>query len=125
MLNRWLKLVEATKTATAAEKELREQLVSVYFPAAKLGTTKLHVDGIGQLEVTMRENVTIDPAGVDAVRAALYDVGINLDDVISYTPKLISKGYKALDGQSVRIVNRCLTVKPGMPTLVFKDLINA
>lgn len=110
---------EADKVKPIIEREqaLRKEVFGSFFPAPTEGTNKFDLPEGWTLKGTYKIDRKVDEQAVPAVTEALRGMGVNVDLLIGYEPKLKTATYKELTAEQRAIFDQALTIKPGSPTL--------
>jgi len=110
---------EADKVKHLIEREqaLRKEVFSLFFPAPTEGTNKVDLPGGWTLKGTYKIDRKVDEQVVPAVTEALRGMGVNVDLLIGYEPKLKTTVYRELTAEQRAIFDQALTIKPGSPTM--------
>ena len=107
---------QATKTQLAIlqdkEKELRVQIIKCCFDDESEGTRKS-----GNLKARFGMTRTVNSDDLLRLQDEFLASGIPLGDVVQFKPSLNLKAYRALTVDQQRSFDRCLVVKPSLPTL--------
>lgn len=110
---------EADKVKPIIEREqaLRKEVFGSFFPAPTEGTNKVDLPGGWTLKGTYKIDRKVDEQVVPAVTEALRGMGVNVDLLIGYEPKLKTTVYRELTAEQRAIFDQALTIKPGSPTM--------
>ena len=118
MLLDWKAKKEVLEIAKAEEAEIRAQIVAKVFSEEKLEGTETYELGQGwKLKASKRLNYSLNNKD-DATEKALEKLpDFVADRLVSWKPSLSIREYKQLDNNQRKIIDRVLTIKPGMPSL--------
>lgn len=108
---------EASKKLTEyklLEQDLRQQIFDLAFPNATNGANKLRISYNMALVGRLKTNYTIDKERMPLVPDSL------IEKVIRFDPRINEPAYRNLTPDELKLVARCVTEKPGMPTLEVK-----
>ena len=110
---------EANKVNPIIEKEqaLRKEVFDLFFPAPTEGTNKFDLPEGWVLKGTYKIDRKVDEQAVPAITEALRGMGVNVDLLVTYEPKLKTATYKELTAEQRVVFDQALTIKPGSPTL--------
>lgn len=110
---------EADKVKPIIEKEqaLRKEVFGLFFPAPTEGTNKFDLPEGWTLKGTYKIDRKVDEQAVPAITEALRGMGVNVDLLVAYEPKLKTATYKELTAEQRVVFDQALTIKPGSPTL--------
>lgn len=126
---RWYEMQDQLDKLKKSETLLRSRLFKGLFKDPKEGVNDLRLtdlyalagmpDDGHVLKGTHKINRSVDKAALTANQADIREKhpGIKLDEVIEWKPELRVGVYKKLTAEEQLIVDRCLTIKPGMPEL--------
>ena len=107
---------QTTKTQLAIlqdkEKELRAEIIKRCFADESEGTHRK-----GALKARFGMTRTVNSDDLLRLQDEFLASGIPLGDVVQFKPSLNLKAYRALTVDQQRSFDRCLVVKPSMPTL--------
>lgn len=108
---------EEVKPIIEKEQALRKEVFALFFPAPIEGTNKYDLLEGWVLKGTYKIDRKVDEQAVPAVTEALRNMGVNVDLLISYEPKLKTATYRELTAEQRGVFDQALTIKPGSPTL--------
>jgi hypothetical protein len=115
----WQEVSIWLEEAKAQEMALRKEIADALYPSTTKGTKTFALTGWDGMvaRVTRKVNVSIDEAEL-AVRAkTLVAMGVPLDKLISYSPKVVQKELDALPSAQAKHFALVLEIKPGAPSL--------
>lgn len=119
-LNAWTlyqaKVAEA-KQVLDTEREMRQELVKLFFPSPKEGTNYLPLDEGWRLKLIYPMNRKVDPAAILPVIAELRAMGAPADALIDWEPKVNAAILKTLDDNAKMVLSQAVTTKPGSVSL--------
>ena len=110
-------LVVACKPLLDSEMALRKEVVKMFFPDAREGTTNLDLAQGWKLKAVVKLTRKIDEAALPAVGEQLREIGVNPDTLVEYKPEVVTAAYRALSDASSAIFDNALTTSPASPTL--------
>lgn len=108
---------DAVKPTVEKEQTLRKEVFALFFPAPIEGTNKFDLPEGWALKGTYKIDRKVDEQAVPAVSEALRGMGVNVDLLIGYEPKLKTATYRELTAEQRGIFDQALTIKPGSPTV--------
>lgn len=115
--NRWYELQKQLASVKAEEMTLRKKIASVLFPSPIEGTNKLALEGGYVAKLTQPVTRTVDVAVYNANIQRFKEIGIALEMLVDWDPKLKVGVYKALPEEQRAIFDDCVTSKFGSPGL--------
>lgn len=107
------KLVEAERTA-------RKHVADVFFPAPIEGTNTTELGDGWLLKYVYKLDRKLDEAAYPAVRQALSEQGVGVDNLVRWQPVLNVSDYRQLhiaNPEAAKIFDTVVTTKPGSHTL--------
>ena len=116
----WFKVKEELDALKARESLLRKQIADAAFPEDERiegANNKLDIGGGYVLQLDHKINRTVDEAGVLSLSEEMRKEGIAVDDVFKTKLSFGVAAYRKLDEDQVKLVDQCLTEKPGTPGL--------
>jgi hypothetical protein len=113
----WYEMQDKLKALKASEMLLRTKIFKHYFPVPKEGTNTAPLDNGWVIKGVYKISREPDPALLAAFAASLREQGINPDTLVKYKPELITKTYRELTEEQVKLFDRVLVVKPSAPSL--------
>ena len=115
-LNRWYALQQELAEIKVQEMALRKKLFNHFFLKPTEGTNTVNLGDwkvVGKYVITR----TVDGASIKARDDELREYGIPLDDVIEWKPTLKIGAYRKLTKEQVHLLDQCLEIKEGSPSL--------
>ena len=115
----WYSVAKQMAALKSKEHLLRLRLAAFFFPEPKEGTNKVPIPEGQRWHLKMKHvlNRTVDEAALMASREDLTTAGVSVDKIIKYKPELAKSEYNKLTDEQKKLVDRCLTIKPGTPQL--------
>lgn len=114
---RWIHVSAEMKRLRAEEQELRNALLQFYFSEhPDEGTAK--ADGL-KAKFGYTRNVQMDD--LNKYAEEFQQQGMDLNALIKFKPSLDLKAYRSLTVDQQKSFDRCLVVKPSLPTLEVMD----
>ena len=120
----WLAIqtkVKAAKKVLDEERALRKAVLEAYFPSPKEGTQSAPTED-GKLVLRYPYERAVDSDALEELHLKRVKAGVDLDSVINYSPKVNLTAYRDLTTTQTKMLDRCLTVKPGSMQLTFVPL---
>jgi hypothetical protein len=115
-----LKEAEVAKLIVANEQLIRKSVAAIFFLEPEEGTNTYDLEQGWKLKLTHRINRKVDEAVLDSVKVQLKELNINMDTLVSYSPKLETKTYKGLkkvNPDAAKVFEQALIIKDESPTL--------
>lgn len=117
MVQEWQRLKRESNEAAFAELTMRKAIVDTFFAGqAEGGKTKKDTDG-NSVAATIVVNRRIDRELLTVRAEQFREAGINIDELIKYTPELIVGPYRKLADDKRAIFEEVLTISDGTPQL--------
>ena len=125
-LEEWYRLKEQLASVKASEMLLRQKIYKGLFKDPKEGTNSLPLGDAGWLIKAKRViNRDVDQAALQHSMAVdeatkmsrLSSNGIHVEQLIKWTPELVTKAYRLLTEEQVKIFDEVLIIKDGSPAL--------
>lgn len=124
-LSQWYQMQEQLKKLKAAEMLLRLKIFKGMIKDPKEGTNTVplaegwvlkgkHVINRDVDRAALAVNTAVDPA---THMSRLSANGIHVEQLIKWTPELITKNYRTLTAEQQQIFDECLIIKEGSPQL--------
>ena len=124
-LEAWYKLQENLRAVKAAEMLLRTKIFKGMFKEPVEGTNSIPLEGGWVLKgkrtinreidgAALQANMAIDPA---TQMSRLSANGIHVEQLVKWVPELVTKTYRILSEEQVKIFDECLIIKDGSPAL--------
>lgn len=122
LLTEWTAAESAASLATAKEKELRQQIFDLCFPAPVKGSgNQYHLPFDRTLVGDFRTNLSADK---EMALAILADKKSNIrpivEKVIKWKPEVSKAEFSALSDEERNLLGDLITEKPGLPALEIK-----
>lgn len=116
LVSEWYTVSQQLKELQEKEKELRNQVIGELFPNVPEdaeGTFSLPLGGGYKVKSTYSLTRKIDEATLLAMRADFDKAGIDLDEVVQWSPSLKVSGYRKLNQEQRELLDEVITSKPG------------
>lgn len=120
LLMDWDKAKQLLEQIKERENLLRKEIFALAFPTPKEGSNTLDIGNGYKLVGEYKINRTLDIAAFDQARESMVDLGIDPRELVKFTPELIIGPYKKLNPDQMKLVDFCITSKPGLPGLSIK-----
>ena len=117
LLMQWQALQAELTRVKNNELLLRQRLFRHFFPVAKEGTNHHNLGHGYKLDAVVPYTREVDAEALLGLSNELPAAGIDLDALIKYKPSLVTSAYRDLTDVQQKLFDRCLTIKPGSPTL--------
>lgn len=117
-LARWYELKQTIAHLQAEERTLREGLFQGTFPDPKEGVNTHKLEDGTQVKGTYRLNRKVDVEEWEKIRPIL--TAEEEENVFKVSVSLMTGAYKKLADDRVAIIDKCLTITPGLPSLDVK-----
>ena len=112
LIEQWQAAKEQLALLQDQEKEFRAEIIKRRFEDQSEGTRKS-----GNLKARFGMTRTVNSDDLLRLQDEFLGQGIPLGDVVTFKPSLNLKGYRALTVDQQHSFDRCLVVKPSLPTL--------
>lgn len=119
LISEWQRSKNTLELAKSCERQLRDKVISIFFPYLPEGTQTVSGSGY-TIKAEGKLTRTLDEAALEAVMPQLpenYRVLGQPDSLISYKPAFSMKAYRAMDENSRKIFEQALTIKDAAPSL--------
>lgn len=125
-LEEWYRLKEQLASVKSAEMMLRLKIYKGLFVAPKEGTNTVPLGDQGWVikakrvinrdvdQAALQHSMAIDEA---TQMSRLSSNGIHVEQLIKWTPELVTKAYRLLTEEQVKIFDEVLVIKDGSPAL--------
>jgi hypothetical protein len=125
-LEEWYRLKEQLASVKASEMLLRQKIYKGLFIDPKEGTNSVPLGNDGWLikakrvinrdvdQAALQHSMAIDEA---TKMSRLSANGIHVEQLIKWTPELVTKAYRLLTEEQVKIFDEVLIIKDGSPSL--------
>lgn len=113
----WYALQAELTELKAKEMTLRKKLFAHFFPNPIEGTNKVPMNAGWVMLSKYPITRTVDKGLLTTMTPQLREAGINVDDVIRWKPELAVTVYRKLTEEQIHLVDQCLEIKPGSPSL--------
>ncbi len=116
----WFDVAKQLAVLKVKEAELRKQMADAAFPEAdrKEGANnKLDIGDGYILQLDHKINRTIDEASVRTLTEDMRQSKVSIDDVFVSKLSLGKSAYNKLSEDQLKLVDQCITEKPGTPGL--------
>lgn len=125
LIKRYIRLkdkFDKAKKIMELEKRLRNDIIDyMYDSPAQVGKLeKKSKNGAITIEVNRSLTYKIDGVLLNAVQSDLEEAGIDVQEIVSFSPKLILKSYKKLNSKQQKLLNTIITTQPSSATLKIK-----
>jgi hypothetical protein len=130
LLARWNAAKTALATATAAEKELRAEVIKLFSTETnemKSGVENIDL-GFDKWELKITHKLNYKLADKDAVNVALASITQSMDGgriiaerLVKWEPELSVSEYNKLDGAQRTLINKVLTITPATKAIEIKQ----
>lgn len=117
LLNDWYAKQQQLAELKVTEILMRKQLAKFYFPAAVEGTNRLPLGGGFDLIVQQPINRKVDEASLDSLAQKLRKAKVKVDELFPYKPSLSVSQYRELTPEQKLLVDQCLTIEEGTPSM--------
>lgn len=108
------------KPLVEEEAKLRKAVIEAAFPEGQEnheGTNNIEIWPGWILKAVVKISRQVDEAALPAVREQLVKMGVSGDVLIRMKPEVALKAYRELEGETKKVFDQCLVVKPSTPTL--------
>ena len=116
-LQRWYALQAELATVKEQEMTLRKKIFAHFFPTPNEGTNTVPLGANWKIVAKYPITRTVDKGLLTTMTPVLREAGINVDDVIRWKPELAVTVYRNLTADQIHLVDQCLEIKPGSPSL--------
>nr|DAP03987.1 MAG TPA: hypothetical protein [Caudoviricetes sp.] len=116
LVSEWYTVSQQLEELRSKERELRQKVINEIFPNVPQdaeGTFSMPLGGGYKIKSTYSLTRKINEAALLAMRADFDKVGIDLDDVVQWTPLLKVSGYRKLNQEQRELIDEVITSKPG------------
>lgn len=113
----WFEMHTQLKALRAKEMTLRKKIFDGAFPDPKEGTNNYELSDGYMLKGQYKLERHIDQGALDALKDKLREQGVNPDELVQYKPSLVTRQYRTLTEEQLKLFDQCLIVKPGSPSL--------
>lgn len=125
-LEEWYKLKEQLASVKSAEMMLRLKIYKGLFVAPKEGTNTVPLGSDGWVikakrviqrdvdQAALQHSMAVDEA---TKMSRLSSNGIHVEQLIKWSPELVTKAYRLLTEEQVKIFDEVLIIKDGSPSL--------
>jgi hypothetical protein len=130
LLARWNAAKTALAVATAAEKELRAEVIKLFSTETnemKSGVENIDL-GFDKWELKITHKLNYKLADKDAVNAALASITQSMEGgriiaerLVKWEPELSVSEYNKLDGAQRTLINKVLTITPATKAIEIKQ----
>lgn len=120
LLAKWQKARTTLAEVKSLEMKLRVEIAGLFFPAPKEGTNNLQLSEIETIVLDYKLNRTVDQQVVKALWSTFVEKGVPVEQVFKYSIELATGVYKKLEPEKRKLVDQCITMKPGSPGLEIK-----
>ena len=120
LLSKWHEAQESLRQAKEAEADLRKQVVEEFFsdvPQDAEGTFSLPLGGGYKLKSQYNLARKINTEALDEMREQIEATGVNLDEVIHWTPVLRMAAYNTLTLDQRQVFDEIIESKQSIPAL--------
>lgn len=120
LLSRWHEAQESLRQAKEAEADLRKQVVEEFFskvPQDAEGTFSLQIGGGYKLKSQYKLTRKVNQEALHEMKEQIEAVGVNLDEVIHWTPVLRMAAYNTLTLDQKQVFDEIIESKQSFPAL--------
>lgn len=119
----WQKAEKELETIKTAEMNLRKLIFGECFPNPKEGTNSLELGagyilkGTHKLSYSVTNNDAVCTKALEAIHDTGNEGPFIAERLIKWKPELSTSEYKKADDKYKKLLEPCLTIKPGSPSL--------
>lgn len=120
LLSKWHEAQERLRQAKEAEADLRKAVISEFFanvPEDAEGTFSLHLGGGYKLKSQYKLARKVNTEALDEMRKQIEATGVNLDELIHWTPVLRMAAYNTLTLDQRQVFDEVIESKQSIPAL--------
>jgi len=113
----WEKLAKDLTKIKAKEILLRKKIFNAVFPNPKEGTNNYQLPSDYLLKGIYPIARDVDIGAFEALKEQFIEQGISPDKIVAFKPSLAKTEYNKLTAEERNLVDQCLIIKPGTPSL--------
>lgn len=119
-LAKWYDAANSLTVLKAKENTLRQEVFTDAFVDPKEGTNNLSLQDGHKLVATYPFNRKVDAAAFQQLTPQLREMGVDTVSLVKWVPELVKSSYNKLNEEQKKLMDECITCKPGMPGLAVK-----